>query len=185
MLTGKFALSANADGMDDARVSLAFSDGQVLTLCDRQGFATMQLDPEPVTVPDALSDAFTQEYFEGSIRAAGGQNVKAFLVDQSVVRGIGNKYSDEILWTAGISPESTMNKLPEPVRKGLYTAVRAVLGEAVEAMDKLHPGAISGRMREGLKIHDREQSPSGHPVVTAQIAGKKTYYCPAEQTVYR
>jgi formamidopyrimidine-DNA glycosylase len=185
MLTGKFELKPDLDAMEDRRVSLRFSNGDLLTLSDRQGFATLTLDPKPETAPDALSDTFTESYFETQVARGANKNVKAFLVDQSVVRGIGNKYSDEILWAAGISPESTVGKLTEPARKALFTAIRSVLAEAVEAMDKLHPNAINGRMREGLKVHDLEKSPTGNPVIVAQIAGKKTYYCPAEQVVYQ
>jgi len=184
MLAGKFDMSPDVDKLEERRFSLRFDSGDILTLSDRQGFATVTLDPQPETAPDALADTFTEEYFDTKVRAAGAKNVKAFLVDQDVVRGIGNKYSDEILWTAGISPESTVKALPDDARRALYVAIRSVLGEAVEAMDKLHPGAISGRMREGLKIHDRDKSPSGNPVITATIAGKKTYYCPLEQIVY-
>lgn len=110
---------------------------------------------------------------------------KAFLIDQSIVRGIGNAYADEILWQAKISPKSAVGKIPDYVIEELLASIKSVLTEAVEEIKKISPKIISGEVPGFLRIHhpDRSESPTGHRIIKQQVASKTTYFT-AEQVLY-
>ncbi|MGY0041548.1 hypothetical protein [Pedobacter sp. NJ-S-72] len=107
------------------------------------------------------------------------------MLDQHIIRGIGNAYADEILWEAGISPFSSANKIPEEKLKDLAKAVRHVLKNAIEQISKTHPAIISGEVRDFLKIHSSKKthSPSGVPIIIVKTGARKTYYT-EEQEIY-
>ena len=106
-------------------------------------------------------------------------------IDQSIVRGIGNAYADEILWQAKISPKSAVGKIPDYVIEELLASIKSVLTEAVEEIKKISPKIISGEVRDFLRIHhpDRSESPTGHRIIKQQVASKTTYFT-AEQVLY-
>ena len=70
---------------------------ETLVFSDKDGLCAIKYMPSPGKTPDAFDDAFTLEYFLDTARGKPRVNVKAFLIDQSVVKGIGNAYADEIL----------------------------------------------------------------------------------------
>jgi formamidopyrimidine-DNA glycosylase len=111
--------------------------------------------------------------------------LKGFLIDQKIVRGIGNTYADEILWENRIAPESLCGKLPEEVVSSLFEAIREVLTEGVRQLEERHPDAIKGEFREFLKIHNPDQklSPTGKAILRKTIASKTIYFS-EDQVVY-
>ena len=104
--------------------------------------------------------------------------VKVFLLDQKVVRGIGNAYADEILWRAGISPVSILGKIPEESLKELHRLIPIVLLEAIEQICSLSPDRINGEERSFLKVHNPAKgcTDEGEPILIREIGGRKTYY---------
>lgn len=184
MLHGKLVFTDGAAEEKHTIFSLSFEDGSRLSLTDYQGIANPTLNPPPGEAPDALSDELTQVYLAqtlGKSRAA----VKNLLLDQHVVRGIGNAYADEILWEAGISPFSVAKAIPEAQVKALLKAIRHVLNEAIRQIRKHKPDIISGEVRDFLKIHQHhtKESPGGAPIQQQTKGGRKTYFT-AEQTLY-
>ncbi|UYQ93387.1 Fpg/Nei family DNA glycosylase [Chitinophaga horti] len=184
MLHGKLIyVDTNAE-QKNTLFGLHFHDGSTLSLTDYQGIANVSLDPEAATAPDALSPELTAKYlssrFEGS-RAA----VKNLLLDQHVVRGIGNAYADEILWEAGISPFSVAKAIPAEMIDKLLKAIKSVLKEAMEQIRQKEPGIIAGEVRDFLKIHQHKnaESPGGYPILQKTKGGRKTYYT-EEQTLF-
>ena len=129
--------------------------------------------------------AFTPDYFGKAARKAPMTNIKAFLIDQRVVRGIGNAYADEILWAARVSPRSLTGRIPPEVMLALHQAIGAVLRDAVASIRELSPDRISGEERSFLKVHNkaRKQTETGFPILVEQIASKTTYFT-EEQTLY-
>jgi len=91
---------------------LHFDNDDVLILTDYQGAANISLNPEIKDSPDALSDEVDHKFLKEKL-AKKKTTIKAFLLDQKNIRGIGNAYADEILWEAGIHPESKCNKIPD------------------------------------------------------------------------
>jgi len=136
-------------------------------------------------VPDAFDGTFTLKYFFDIARGKPRVNVKAFLTDQNIVKGIGNAYADEILWTARISPYSLVGKIPEERLTALYNAIGTVLHDAVDCIKRISPDIISGEERSFLKVHNRtiKETETGYPIIVERVASKITYYT-KEQVEY-
>jgi formamidopyrimidine-DNA glycosylase len=134
-------------------------------------------------VPDALDvDAgLLRRLIAGKPRML----IKALLIDQKIVRGIGNAYADEILWQARISPRSVAGKLPGEAVEALAAAIRSVLTDAIQQLQKDHPDMIAGEFREFLAVHNpaRNESPGGRPIRVETVSSKTTYFTD-EQRLY-
>ena len=180
MLSGKFFIASHEESEKIRSViaAISFDDGQVFTVADYQRLCRVTLNPKPSKAPDALAQAFTCEYFATTLKRNQWKNIKAVLIDQNVVRGIGNAYVDEILWKAGISPESAAGKIPEEKVKELYEAIPLVLNEAVQSILKISPDIISGEERGFLQVHNprKKYTDSGDKIIVKTIASKTTYF---------
>lgn len=163
-------------------VSFHFKDGDGFALTDFQKSATPTLNPEVSDVPDALS--LDLSYFN-DIMSKKKVQIKALLMDQHLIRGIGNTYADEILWEARISPFSIAKAIPETGIKELLRAINHVLyKESVDISKKL-PGALNGEVKDFLRVHrpDLKQSPTGAAIQIEKKGVRRTYYT-NEQVLY-
>ena len=180
MLNGKFFIcNRDEEGKINGKImTLCFEDEQIFTIADYQGLCRITLNPKAPKTPDALSNAFTFEYFKGTIKRNSWKNIKALLIDQNVVRGIGNAYVDEILWKADISPESVSGKIPEEKVKDLYEAIPFVLIDAIHNIRKISPDIISGEERSFLRVHNprRKLTDEGDKIIVKTVASKTTYF---------
>ena len=158
-------------------IELKFQDGSGLVLSDWQKKATPTLNPEPRDAPDALSKEVNVKFLKDRL-ADSRATIKSLLLDQHVIRGIGNAYADEILWEAGISPFSTSNKIPAEKVKDLSRAIKKVLKDAEKQILKDHPDIITGEVRDFLKIHNakKKESPGGAPIQQKMVSSRKTYF---------
>jgi formamidopyrimidine-DNA glycosylase len=109
MLHGQLHVFEKKNEQKYSIIELLFADGKGLVLSDFQKAATPALDPEKLDTPDALD--LDLKYLEQKLGAT-KTPVKTVLMDQKVVRGIGNAYADEILYDAKLSPFSPSNKIP-------------------------------------------------------------------------
>jgi formamidopyrimidine-DNA glycosylase len=132
--------------------------------------------------PDAL--AVTEPQFAELLAAAPGR-IKNVLVDQTVLAGIGNAYSDEILHTAKISPFVTARTLPAAKVTDLYTALRTVLADAVARSVGQDAARLKGEKRSGMRVHARTGLPCpvcGDTVREVAFTDRSFQYCPTCQT---
>lgn len=171
-------LSLYKDGDEEPKfkiITLKFDDGINLSLTDFQKAATPTLDPKESNVPDALE--VTAKYLSEKL-AKTKTPVKTVLMDQKILRGIGNAYADEILWDAKISPFSASNKLPAEAVKKLTASVKSVLEHAEKEILKASPDIISGEVREFLIVHQprKKTTPQGKAIQQAEVGSRKTYY---------
>ena len=164
-------------------ISFEFDENTVLVIADYQGLCKVTFDPLISEVPDALGNSFSYSYFSEAVRKNCRKNVKAFLINQDIVKGIGNAYADEILWNAGISPESTVGKIPIECLLKLYNSIRDVLTEAIAKIEELKPDILSGEERSFLQVHNpnRKKTDDGATLVVKKIASKTTYYTERQQ----
>jgi formamidopyrimidine-DNA glycosylase len=185
MLKGGFCIAGPDEEVKYRCTGILFDDTDGLFICDAQSLTTLTLNPPRSKVPDALDPAFDLDYLRRQLKRCAGANVKTLLVDQGVVRGIGNAYADEILWQARVAPLSLCGRVPDQAAAQLHRAVGAVLQDAIRQLSALAPDALSGERREFLSIHnpDRERSPGGAPIQVTTIDGRKAYYT-GEQTLY-
>lgn len=108
--------------------------------------------------PDADDPALTLDEFRRRIRRHPGE-LKPLLRNSRFVAGIGNAYSDEILWEAGLAPFRKRSSLEDADVERLYHAMRTVLADATERLRGLVPPEIQTQHREFLKVHLRGGSP--------------------------
>ena len=132
--------------------------------------------------PDALD--VTRDEF-AALLAGRGERLKTLLVEQTVLAGVGNAYSDEILHTAKLSPYATAGRLTAEQVDALYAALRSVLTDAVERSVGQKAAELKGEKRSGLRVHARTGLPCpvcGDTVREVSFANKSFQYCPGCQT---
>lgn len=132
--------------------------------------------------PDALD--VTEEQFTEILRGT-SQRIKTAIVDQTLLAGIGNAYSDEILHTARISPFANTKTLAADKVAELYAAMRAVLTDAVRRSVGQDAARLKGEKRSGMQVHARTGMPCpvcGDTVREVSYAERSFQYCPTCQT---
>jgi formamidopyrimidine-DNA glycosylase len=117
--------------------------------------------------------------------------IKAVLLDQTAIVGVGNIYADEGLFRAGLHPRSVAGDLSLRRLGALFDAVRGVMGEAIarrgtSMSDYLDINGNPGTFRACLNVYRRTAEPCrscGRPVVRDVVAGRSTHFCPHCQRV--
>ncbi len=140
------------------------------------GIATLGPDP----LDPAFDVAALQRIVEGS-----RQQIKGLLRDQSVLAGVGNAYSDEVLHAAKLSPYAIAGKLSDGEVERLWTAMRTVLTDAVEAAAGKPAKELKDAKRAGMRVHGRAGQACpvcGDTVREVSFADRALQYCPTCQT---
>jgi formamidopyrimidine-DNA glycosylase len=191
-MTGTLLLDP-APGVLYRRVRFVLSDGHELAFCDPRRFGTGQL----VLGSEALEEFFATrvgleplgpELTGETLRAlAKGRRapIKAFLLDQRRVAGVGNIYADEALFRARVHPLRPAGSLKRAQYDELATAVQAVLAAGIDAGgasidDFRHPDGVQGAFQNGFLVHLRRGEPCvrcGSEIVKFVAAGRGTYAC--------
>jgi formamidopyrimidine-DNA glycosylase len=134
---------------------------------------------------DALSPDLSPAMLE-ELLALERCQVKGFLTDQHRVAGIGNAYSDEILWEAGVAPLKLTSALKMADVERLHAAIRPVLLRALElARNENYLLVARGDKRGHFQVHRQTGQPCprcGEPVASVYFAESQLEYCPACQT---
>ncbi len=132
--------------------------------------------------PDALDPALTPEWFAQAL-GRGRRSIKAALMDQSLIAGLGNIYADEVLFQAGLRPDVPVSALDRPLREKLFRTIREVLATAVRCgaaaeryVEKLPPDYLTPHRGRGGACPK-----CGVPLATVSIAGRRSYFCPSCQ----
>ncbi|HVL91230.1 MAG TPA: bifunctional DNA-formamidopyrimidine glycosylase/DNA-(apurinic or apyrimidinic site) lyase [Actinomycetota bacterium] len=136
---------------------------------------------------DPLEDSFTWQYFSGLL--VGRQvKLKTLLMDQKFISGIGNIYSDEILWAAGLRHDRLSDSLTSQEVRRLYRSIQEVLQEGIRHRgvtleDETYKDLYgeTGSMQDHLKAYGREGEPCRRcrtPIVRERWSNRSTYFCP-------
>ena len=177
------------------RVTLTFKDGSHLYFNDQRKFGWMKLLPtlEVPNIdfmkkvgPEPLEAEFTPEEFATRFARRAKTSIKAALLDQTVVAGVGNIYADESLWGAKIHPQRLVGSITSAEFKNLYTELRAVMNLAIEkggSTDKNYVNAEGkrGSYMDFARVFRREgqECPRcGTTVIKFKAAGRGTHICP-------
>lgn len=128
------------------------------------------LGPDPLTV--------SQRSFLRLLQKHERKNIKAFILDQRAIAGIGNVYADEILFRGCLSPQRKLRTLSPTAKVGLFRSMREVLREAVQRRPPM--GMLYGALwllpeRRGAMRCPRDR---GHRLTRGRVAGRTTVYCP-------
>jgi formamidopyrimidine-DNA glycosylase len=134
--------------------------------------------------PDPLDDEFGRDEF-GALLSGRRTQIKGVLRDQSIIAGVGNAYSDEILHAAMMSPYALAATLSEAEVDRLFEAMTTTLTEAVTAARGKPPAELKDAKRRGMRVHGRrgEACPvCGDEVRSVFFADNSLEYCPTCQT---
>ncbi|MFJ1735704.1 Fpg/Nei family DNA glycosylase [Streptomyces sp. NPDC088254] len=173
------------------RVALETGEGFDLTEAGTQKRLAVHLVRDPREVPgvarlgpDPLAADFDEQRFAGLLTGERRQ-LKGALRDQSLIAGVGNAYSDEILHAARMSPFKLAASLtPEEVHV-LYEALRTTLTEAVERSRGVAAGRLKAEKKSGLRVHGRTGEPCpvcGDTIREVSFSDSSLQYCPTCQT---
>lgn len=168
MLAGRFWITPSGDRVR-ARTGLRIrlDDGEDLRYVDREMLGKLYLvapdamDDIPGWTemgPDADDPELTLDAFRQRIRRHPGE-LKPLLRNPRFVAGIGNAYSDEILWAARLAPFRRRSSLSDDQVGDLYASMRSVLADAIQRLRDLVPPEIETQHREFLKVHLRGGQP--------------------------
>jgi len=181
------------------RVTFTFADDSHLYFNDQRKFGWIRLLPT-VEVPnidfmkkvgpEPLDADFTAEAFRERFRRRAKTNIKAALLDQTVIAGVGNIYADEGLWGAQIHPRRLVGSLTEAEFYRLYDEVRTVMNLAIDKGGSSNHTYINAEGKKGsymdfARAFRREGQPCPrHPDVLIEkirVAGRGTHICPVCQ----
>ena len=181
------------------RVTVEFTDGSRLYFNDQRKFGWMRLYPT-VEVPfidfmqkvgpEPLEDDLTDELFISRIRRRNGTTIKAALLDQTVIAGVGNIYADESLWGAKLHPARRVRDVSDVQLSELLKELRYVLELAIEKGGSTDKNYVNAEGKRGsyidfARVFRREgKNCPRHPDVEIQklrVAGRGTHVCPVCQ----
>lgn len=183
------------------RVTLAFTDGSRLYFNDQRKFGWMRLLPTievpeidfmKKVGPEPLEADFTAEEFTARFSRRGGTTIKAALLDQSVVAGVGNIYADESLWGAKVHPQRLVKTITDEEFRLIYQELREVMQLAIEKGGSTDKNYVSAEGKRGsyldfARAFRREGQPCPrHPDVMIEklrVAGRGTHICPVCQVL--
>jgi formamidopyrimidine-DNA glycosylase len=173
------------------RVALETGAGFDLTEAGTQKRLAVYVVRDPQEVPgvarlgpDPLADDFDEARL-ASLLTGERRQIKGALRDQSLIAGVGNAYSDEILHAARMSPFKLAASLtPEEIRR-LHEALRATLTQAVERSRGVAAGRLKSEKKSGLRVHGRTGEPCpvcGDTIREVSFSDSSLQYCPTCQT---
>lgn len=185
--------SGGTDPMDRwLRVCFALDDGRELRFSDARRFGRVYLAARPEDVlpplgPEPLDDSFTPELFLARLRARKGV-LKALLLDQAFIAGVGNIYADEALHIAALHPLRRAESLSDAEAVRLYHAIRQALSDGLARMGASigwyrQPNGERGEAQHYLRAYrgrgDTRPCPiCGAPISTIRVGQRSTHFCP-------
>jgi formamidopyrimidine-DNA glycosylase len=160
-----------------------------LTEAGTQKRLSVYLVPDPRQVPGIArlgpdAPALTYDDLRALLHGR-TERLKNLITDQTVLAGVGNAYSDEILHTAKLSPYAVAGRLDDQRITALHDALRTVLADAVARSVGMHAAELKGEKRSGLRVHARTGLPCpvcGDLIREVSFAARSFQYCPGCQT---
>ena len=191
-LTGYFLAQKKGEDKKSSvtHVIFTFSDGSALIFNDPRKFgfiklvktADLDVDKKFGFGPEPLPASFDLKTFKELLAKKKNSQLKPTLMDQHVIAGIGNIYSDEICYEASIKPNRKIGTLNEAEIKKLHKSIKNVLNRALKAKAAFVdlPTDVYGK-RGGyinkLRAYRQQKCPKGHPVKLIKIGGRTGHYC--------
>lgn len=182
------------------RVIFTFVDGSHLFFNDQRKFGWVKLMPtiEVPNIdfmkkvgPEPLEADFTAKQFAERFHRRARTSIKAALLDQTVVAGVGNIYADESLWGAKIHPKRLVASITEREFKVLYRELRDVMNLAIEKGGSTDRNYVNAEGKKGsyidfARVFRREGQPCPRcstTIVKMRAAGRGTHICPKCQVI--
>ena len=177
------------------RVTFSFSDGSHLYFNDQRKFGWVRLYPtiEVPNIdffkrvgPEPLNADFKANDFISRLQSRKNTSIKAALLDQSVIAGVGNIYADESLWAAKIHPSSRVSAVSIAKLRTLYKELKTVLELSIEKGGSTDRNYVNAEGKKGsyisfARVFRREGTPCSRcatTIVKTRVAGRGTHICP-------
>jgi formamidopyrimidine-DNA glycosylase len=182
------------------RVTIQFDDSSHLYFNDQRKFGWVRLMPTAEVPnidfmkrvgPEPLEADFTAEQFAARFTRRARTTIKAAILDQSVIAGVGNIYADESLWGAKIHPARLVGTITDAEFKQLYSEVREVMNLSIEKGGSTNRNYVNAEGKKGsymdfARVFRREGLPCprcGTEIIKIRVAGRGTHICPVCQKV--
>ncbi len=180
------------------RVTIGFTDGSHLFFNDQRKFGWMRLLPTlqipeldffKKVGPEPLAADFTSEIFITRLQRRANTTIKAALLDQTVLAGVGNIYADESLWGAKIHPACRVKDVSAEQLRVLYDELRFVLKLAIQKGGSTDKNYVNAEGKKGsymsfARVFRRQDQPCPRcrdTIVKSRVAGRGTHTCPTCQ----
>ena len=182
------------------RVTFDLGDGSHLYFNDQRKFGWVKLIPTSEVSnmdfmkrvgPEPLEADFTVEQFIDRFKKRPGTSIKAAILDQSVIAGVGNIYADESLWGAKIHPARKVSSISNSEFAELYKEVRFVMNLSIEKGGSTNRNYVNAEGKKGsymdfARVFRREglECPRcGDEIIKIRVAGRGTHVCPTCQRI--
>ncbi len=202
-------------GKDSGKNGAKYDEDKQLVLSDMRKFGKVTLIPTVQTLyggethpdlshlgPEPLDEKFTFSIFDKQLSKRPNGPIKQTLMDQALIAGVGNIYSDEILWRASVHPKSQYGKIPADVRKEMYKATKEMLRKGIDfggdsMSDYRNIDGLPGEFQGQHKAYRRTGKPCGKTVLfngekvicngiikRIVVGGRSTHFCDRHQVLY-
>jgi formamidopyrimidine-DNA glycosylase len=198
----------NAGSLNDPynrfiHVVFTFSNGKHLAFCDSRKFGKVTLIQTSALEnslhlknigPEPLEKLFTFSQFKNRLLLKPNGKIKTILIDQSIIAGIGNIYSDEMLWLAGIHPESNPKNIPKVQLLKLYNGMKEVLkkginlgGDSMSDYRNIH--GEKGKFQNQHNVYQKKNTKCSkkgcHGVIIRKVInGRSAHFCNIHQKLW-
>ena len=178
-----------------------FTNGKNLAFCDSRKFGKVTLIKTDDSAAkhikdlgiDALNPKMTYSIFKEKISKKPNGRIKNVLMDQTLITGIGNIYSDEMLWTAGIHPEESIKNIPEENFKKMYVSMKPLLEKGIDfggdsMSDYRNIYGEKGRFQNKHNVYGKrgdeckKKNCSG-VIIRKVVGGRSAHFCPIHQAL--
>jgi len=179
------------------------SNGKAMVFCDSRKFGKITMI-DTVTAhetihlnklgPEPLEKTFTFEKFKERLLLKQNKNIKTVLMDQSIIAGIGNIYSDEMLWLSNINPESKPNKIPNKNLKLLFISMKKVLNKGIDfggdsMSDYRDTNGKRGNFQNHHNVYRKNKEKCGKKgcrgvIMRKVLDGRSAHFCDTHQKLY-
>lgn len=178
------------------RIAFVFADGGELFFNDLRVFGYMKLAGSAKVEkalkqfgPEPFPGELTFDYFSGLFKTRSRAPIKALLLDQKAIAGLGNIYADEVCFKAGVKPNRRVGTITKAEQKKLFDAIPMIIAEALRHRGTtfrnfLDSSGKKGNYTDFLKVYDRTGEPCrkcGTPIKKIRCAGRGTHFCPVCQ----
>jgi formamidopyrimidine-DNA glycosylase len=182
------------------RVLFTLNNGYSLAFCDSRKFGKVTLFETKESRNtrhlkdigiDALDPNITFKIFKDTLMKRPTGRIKNVLMDQTIIAGIGNIYSDEMLWEAGIHPMEAVKNIPETKFKKMYTCMKPLLKRGIDfggdsTSDYRNIYGLPGKFQNKHHVYRKTGKPCARPgckgvIIRKVVGGRSAHYCPVHQ----
>jgi len=196
-MTGKLYILEGNDIPKHASAIMALESGEKLIFEDTRKFGRIYKYDDLKLInekhgPEPLEDDFTSKWLLTSLKSR-KRNIKALLLDQSFISGLGNIYVDESLWASNIHPNSISCYIPKKKIITLHKNIREILSKSIKQLGTTFINFTflngqSGNYSNELKIFGKQSKPCekcSNKIKKIKVAGRGTHVCNKCQKIYK